>query len=110
VGDLAGLRCDFCGRVDESTEDPGEVQSWLLVELTRVSPDDDELNDTIDLVFCAQSHAASYLAQRDVPWPEPGPGADTTSGLWAGRLFLLIGLVAILLSAVGVVAILRWVF
>lgn len=108
----ARQRCDLCGRVDtgDAVEPRGAGSDWLLVEVSRVSPHDDAVNETVELVFCGQPHAAAYLAERDLSWPAPDPGDDTTSGAWAGRLFLLVGLVAIVLSVVGAVAIVRWLF
>jgi hypothetical protein len=93
-------RCALCDRVDVD-------EYWLWFELERMSPDVDCEFDTAELAFCSQAHAADYLGSRELTWPEFG----VTGRRHQTRLdtfFFGCGLLAIVLSAVGVVALVLW--
>lgn len=95
-------RCARCGRSDVD-------EHWLWFEVSRLEPDD-EYAET-DLSFCSQAHAAEYLADSEIPWP----AADEADGAVGARviradLFMFgCGLVAIVLSAIGIVALALWI-
>lgn len=91
-------RCALCGRTDVD-------DAWLWLELRRLADEDCEL-DTVELAFCSQDHAAAHLRDATIDWEhETG---DTASGVRADRYFLGCGLLAIALSVVGLVALVRW--
>jgi len=92
-------RCARCGRTDVD-------DAWLWVELRRLADEDCEY-DSVELAFCTQAHAADHLADSEIEWQaEPTTEA---SGVRADRFFLGCGLLAIVLSVVGLVALVRWV-
>jgi hypothetical protein len=96
--ELAGDRCEHCGRTDVD-------DAWLWLELRRFGDEDCEF-DTVELTFCSQAHAAAHLAATDVDWTRLP--TDQASGVRADRFFLGCGLVAIVLSVIGLVALVRW--
>ena len=98
-----GERCDFCGRGDTD-------EHWLWFEVERLGDDDCEF-DSVDLVFCSQAHAAEFLAGSEIDWePLPDDRRARAAGTRVDQFFLGCGLLAIVLSVIGVVALVRWVF
>jgi hypothetical protein len=94
-----GDRCAQCGRTDVDGD-------WVWVEVRRLADEDCEF-DEVDLAFCSQAHAADHLRDTPIDWQaEP---ALEASGVRADRFFLGCGLLAIVLSVIGLVALLRWV-
>ena len=93
-------RCEQCGRGDVDEE-------WLWVEVERAAEDDCEF-ESVSLSFCSQAHAGLFFSQSEIDWHQT-PG-DDRSGVRADRFFLGCGLLAILLSVIGLIALFRWVF
>jgi len=93
-------RCALCGRTDVD-------DAWLWTELRRLGEEDCEF-DTIELAFCSQPHAAAYLRDTALDWDRVP--ADMASGVRADRFMFGCGALAIVLSVIGLVAVLRWVF
>ena len=98
--DRAGDRCAACGRVDVD-------EHWLWVSVERLSPDVDCENDEAAVTFCSQRHAADYLGSRELDWSDSEAGRSQ-GGVALDSFFFGCGLVAIVLSVVGVVAVARW--
>jgi len=94
--------CALCARTDVDDD-------WLWLELRRFAPEVDCEFDEQELSFCSQAHAAEYLAGRDLVW-EPHDHASDASGRGVDAYYLGCGLLAIILSIVGVVALVRWAF
>ena len=92
-------RCARCGRTDVD-------DAWLWVELRRLGDEDCDY-DTVELSFCAQAHAAAHLEDATITW-EQEP-ATSASGVRADRFMLGCGLLAVVLSGIGLVALARWV-
>jgi hypothetical protein len=97
-----GDRCALCDRRDVD-------DAWLWLDLRRLAPDVDCEFDERELSFCSQAHAAEYLAGRELTW-EPHDHASHASGARLDGCFMVLGLAAIILSIVGVVALVRWIF
>ncbi|HSV40207.1 MAG TPA: hypothetical protein VLI04_15715, partial [Nocardioidaceae bacterium] len=90
-----------CARVDVD-------EHWLWLRAERMSQDEDCEFDEAELSFCSQAHAAEYLARGDLEWPEHDH-SSRTSGTRVDTFFMGCGLLAIILSVVGIVALVRWV-
>jgi hypothetical protein len=93
-------RCLQCARTDVA-------EHWLWLRAERMSQDDDCEFDETELAFCSQAHAAEYLAHGQLDWPAHQHGPRAT-GTRVDMLFLGCGLLAIILSVVGIVALVRW--
>lgn len=96
-----GDRCALCDRRDVDDD-------WLWLDLRRLAPDVDREYDEQELGFCSQAHAAEYLASRELTW-EPHDHSAHASGTRVDIFFVGCGVLAILLSIVGVVALVRWI-
>ena len=95
-----GDSCARCGRTDVDDE-------WLWLEVQRAADDVDCEFESVDLSFCSQTHAGSFLQEQQIDWRRT-PG-DTTTGTRVDVYFMGCGLLAILLSVVGVIALVRWI-
>jgi hypothetical protein len=96
---IEGDRCERCGRTDVD-------EQWIWLEVHRAADDDCEF-ESVDLSFCSQAHAGHFLEEQEIDWSHV-PG-DDTSGVRVDRYFMGCGLLAIVLSVVGVVALVRWI-
>jgi len=95
-----GSRCEYCGRADMD-------DSWLWLEVTRNAEEDGEL-ESVDLQFCSQAHAGLFLQEQEIDWRREA--GDDTSGVRVDRYFLGCGLLAVVLSIIGVIALVMWLF
>lgn len=94
-------RCAFCGRSDVDGD-------WLWITVSRLDPEEDCEFDEHELSFCGQQHAGAFLVERQLSWEKPSE-ADRRSGTRVDQFFLGCGLLAIVLSVLGIVTIVRWV-
>ena len=92
-------RCDHCGRQDVDDD-------WLWLAGRRFGDEDCEF-DEVDLSFCSQAHAAAFHQGSEIDW-ERGEAADQSSGVRADLFMFGCGLLAIILSVIGVVALIQW--
>lgn len=91
-------RCARCGRTDVDDH-------WVWLEVHRATEDDEFAS--VDLSFCSQAHAGAFLQEQEIDWhQEPG---DVTAGVRVDRYFMGCGLLAVVLSVIGVVALVRWI-
>ncbi len=94
--------CALCGRTDVD-------EHWVWLRLERQSVDVDCEFDETELSFCSQAHAGQFLTERELEWPEHDQ-SERTAGTRVDTFFLGCGLLAIILSVVGIVALARWIF
>jgi len=95
-----GSRCAQCGRTDVDDQ-------WLWLCVERAADDDCEF-DSVDLEFCSQDHAGLFLRESEIDWHRVA--ANDASGVRVDRFFLGCGLLAIILSVIGLIALIRWIF
>jgi hypothetical protein len=100
VGDQVG---DCCGRCDRTDVDA----QWLWLEVTRPAEEDCEV-DSAELAFCSQKHAGLFLQESRIDW-QRGDDVSAAGGVRADRFFLGCGLLAIVLSVIGVIALVLWI-
>ena len=91
-------RCERCGRDDVDAD-------WLWLEAQRLADDDCEF-DVAELAFCSQAHAAAFLQESEIVWQE-FPDVDRSTGVRADRFMFGCGLLAIVLSVIGLVALIQ---
>ena len=92
-------RCARCGRTDVDDE-------WVWLDVQRPAEDDCEF-ESVDLSFCTQAHAGLFLQEQPIDWDHQH--LEVASGVRADRFFLGCGLLAIILSVIGLVALVRWI-
>lgn len=98
-GQPGSERCEQCGRSDVD-------EQWLWLEVQRPAEEEDCEFDSVELVFCTQAHAGAFFAESEIDW-QRSP-LDVASGVRADRFFFGCGLLAIILSVIGLIALLRW--
>lgn len=93
--------CDYCGR---EMSEPG----WLAVEVWREEPESG-WRDALDLNFCRQEHAATYLSERELPpVPTSPPGLKMPPTPWWPDRLVIIALVLGLLWSLALMAVGAW--
>ena len=94
-------RCQRCGRTDVDDR-------WLWLEVHRADEDTDCEFESVDLSFCSQAHAGEFLQHEEIDWQRVEQ--NDASGVRVDRFFLGCGLLAIILSVIGLISLIRWVF
>lgn len=103
--DEDAARCAFCGA-------PVPDDDWFALEVARPTTNHDgdvgRFSDYLDVVFCAQEHAARWL---DQPLPPPDPVHTSPESRWwrvVEAALVALAVVVCALAVAGGVAVIDW--
>ena len=99
--DEAEALTDRCARCARSDVD----EDWVWLEVHRAAEDAEF--ESVELSFCSQAHAGAFLQEEEIDWHRETE--DRVSGVRVDRYFMGCGLLAVVLSVIGVVALVRWI-